>query len=111
MHYIGNELQHRMTLLDMTEKELSKITFLDEDVIHKLLNNTVAQEEIEEFDFDLICSALHCNTKYFTDVTIREKDLLFSTMNSNDTAKSVKTKAHIQQFLQDYTFINSIISE
>lgn len=111
MHYIGNELQHRMTLLGITETELSEITFLDEDLIRKVLNNTVVQEEIEEFDFDLICSALHCDTKYFTDAAIREKDLLFSTSNSKDTAKSNKIKANIQQFLQDYTFINSIISE
>lgn len=111
MHYIGNELQHRMTLLGITETELAEITFLDEDLIRKILNNTVAQKEIEEFDFDLICSALHCDTKYFTDAAIREKDLLFSMRNSKDTAKSNKIKANIQQFVQDYAFINSVIME
>lgn len=57
----------------------------------------------------LICSALHCDTHLFIDSEVRNKDLLISTMNrGTDTEKSKKVKARIQDYMNDFAFINEI---
>lgn len=112
MQYIGSELRDRMDLLGIDISTLSNITFLDEDDIRDIVNNKLAFEEIDEFDLSLICSALHCDTQYFINDEIRKKDLVISTMNrGKDTVKSKIVKAKIQDFVNDYAFINGILSE
>lgn len=112
MQYIGSELQDRMNLLGMDISTLSEMTFMDEDVINDIINNKSAYEEIDEFDLSLICSALHCDALYFVDVEVRNKDLLVSTMNrGKDSVKSKNAKAKIQDFMNDYAFINEVLLE
>ncbi len=65
MQYIGYELKNRMDMLGIDVSALSEMTFMDEDVIRDIIADTLAYEEIDEFDMSLICSALHCDTVLF----------------------------------------------
>lgn len=110
MQYIGSELQDRMNLLGIDVFALSDMTFMDEGVIRDIITNKLAYEDIEEFDLTLICSALHCDSLYFIDTEVKNRDLLVSTMNRDkDTVKSKNTKANIQDFMNDYAFVNKVL--
>jgi hypothetical protein len=112
MQYIGSELQDRMNLLGIDVPALSKMTFMDEEVINDIINNKSAYEDIDEFDMSLICSALHCDALYFVNDEVRNKDLLVSTMNrGKDSIKSKNVKAKIQDFMNDYAFVNEVLLE
>lgn len=112
MQYIGSELQDRMNLLGIDISTLSEMTFIDEEVISSIINNESAYEEIDEYDLSLICSALHCDVQYFIDVDIRNCDLLISTMNrGKDSVKSRNVKAKIQDFMNDFAFLNEVLLE
>lgn len=107
MQYIGSELQDRMNLLDIDVSDLSEITFMDEETIGDIIENRISYDDVDEFDMSLICSALHCDAQYFIDDKVRNKDLLISTMNREfDSVKSNNAKAKIQDFLNDFAFIN-----
>lgn len=112
MQYIGSELQDRMDLLGIDVSALSEMAFMDEDVINDIIEDRISYEDVDEFDMSLICSALHCDSHYFIDSEIRNKDLLVSTMNrGKDTVKSKKVKAKIQDFMNDFAFVNEILLE
>lgn len=112
MQYIGSELQDRMNLLGIDISTLSEMTFMDEEVISDIINNESAYEDIDEFDLSLICSALHCDAQYFIDGEVRNNDLLISTMNrGKDSIKSKNVKAKIQDFMNDYAFVNEVLLE
>lgn len=112
MQYIGNELCDRMNLLGIDISALSEMTFMDEETLKEILTDKQAYEEIDEFDLSLICSALHCDALYFVDGEVRKKDLLVSTMNrGKDSVKSKNVKAKIQDFVNDFAFVNEIMLE
>lgn len=112
MQYIGSELQDRMNLLGINVSTLSEITFMDEETISDIIENRLPYEDVDEFDMSLICSALHCDTQYFIDGEVRNKDLLISTMNrGKDSVKSKTVKAKIQDFMKDFAFVNEVLLE
>ena len=112
MQYIGSELQDRMNLLGINVSTLSQITFMDEEIISDIIENRLSYEDVDEFDMSLICSALHCDTLYFIDGEVRNKDLLISTMNrGKDSVKSKTVKAKIQDFMKDFAFVNEVLLE
>ncbi len=112
MQYIGSELQDRMSLLGINISALSEMTFMDEGAINDIISDKLSYEEIDEFDMSLICSALHCDAHYFIDGEVRNKDLLVSTMNrGKDSVKSKNVKAKIQDFVNDFAFVNEILLE
>ena len=112
MHYIGSELQDRMDLLGINVSTLSEITFMDEEIISDIIENRLSYEDVDEFDMSLICSALHCDTQYFIDGEVRNKDLLISTMNrGKDSVKSKTDKAKIQDFMKDFASVNEVLLE
>lgn len=112
MQYIGSELRDRMDLLGIDVSALSEITFMDEETINGIIENRISYEDVDEFDMSLICSALHCDTQYFVDSEVRKKDLLISTMNrGKDSVKSMNTKAKIQDFMNDFAFVNEVLLE
>lgn len=112
MQYIGSELQDRMNMLGISVSTLSDMTFMDEEIINGIIDNKFAFEEIDDFDFALICSALHCDTQYFVDGEVRNRDLLISTMNGGkDSVKSKIVKAKIQDFMNDFAFVNEVLLE
>ena len=107
MLYIGKEVQDRMELLGLTIKEVADKTFLEEDVVAAIINNEISLENIEEFDFSLLCSVLHCQEDFFTD-----SDLLSASMNRGlDDKKSMNVKAKLQDFMNDFAFVTDILSE
>ena len=112
MLYIGKEVQDRMELLGLTVKEVADKTFLEEDVVAAIINNEISLENIEEFDFSLLCSVLHCQEDFFTDSEARERDLLSASMNRGlDDKKSMNVKAKLQEFMNDFAFVTDILSE
>lgn len=112
MQYIGSELQDRMNLLGIDISALSEITFMDEEMISDIIENRIFYEDVDEFDMSLICSALHCAPQYFIDSEIKNKDLLISTMNrGKDSGKSTDVKAKIQDFMNDFAFVNEVLLE
>jgi hypothetical protein len=109
MHYIGKELLERIEILNISAEELSEIAFIDNSVIKKLCNNQIPFEELDDFEKELICSALHCDAEYFTDKKVRNRDLLISSMNrGKDSAKSIKVKTIIQDYMRDYAMLNKL---
>ena len=112
MLYIGKEVQDRMELLGLTVKEVADKTFLEEDVVAAIINNEISLENIEEFDFLLLCSVLHCQKDFFTDSEARERDLLSASMNRGlDDKKSMDVKAKLQDFMNGFAFVTDILSE
>ena len=112
MQYIGSVMQDRMNMLGISVSALSDMTFMNEEIINDIIDNKSAYEEIDEFDFSLICSALHCDTQYFVDGEARNRDLLISTMNwGKDSVKSRYVKAKIQDFMNDFVFVNEVLLE
>ena len=112
MEYIGKELQDKMSLLGIDVFTLAKITFMNEEIISDIIENRVSYEDIDEFDMSLICNALHCNSQYFIDDKVRNKDLLISTMNARkDSIKSKNVKVKIQDFMNDFVFVNEVMLE
>lgn len=112
MQFIGKAVQERMNVLNMDAKELASRAFIDETHIQAIINNEVALNDIDEFDFAFICSALHCNTEFFINESIRQKDLLTNVMNSGKSdEKFIKAVAKIQDFINDFNFINEVLLE
>lgn len=112
MLFIGKEVQERMNSLGLSAEELAEKTFMEYNDIQAIVDNEVALDNIDEFDFSLICSALHCKLDFFTDETVKERDLLVNAMNrGNDNKESMKVKAKIQDFINDFTFVNEILTE
>lgn len=112
MLYIGKEVQDRMDLLGLTVKEVADKTFLEEDAVIAIINNEIPLEGVEEFDFSLLCSVLHCREDFFTNPEVREKDLLSASMNRGlDDKKSMNVKAKLQDFMNDFAFVTDVLSE
>ena len=88
------------------------IPIIIEETISDIIENRLSYEDVDEFDMSLICSALHCDTQYFIDAEVRNKDLLISTMNrGKDSVKSKTVKAKIQDFMKDFAFVNEVLLE
>ena len=101
-----------MKLLNINVSTLSQITFIDKETIRDIIGNRLSYKDVDEFDMQLICSALHCDTQYFIDNEVKNKDLLISTMNNKkDSFKSRNIKAKIQDFMKDFVFVNDILLE
>ena len=112
MLYIGKDVQDRMDLLGLTVEEMADKTFLEKEMIIAIINDQIPLEEIEGFDFSLICSVLHCQEDFFTNPEAREKDLLSASMNRGlDNKQSMNVKAKLQDFMSDFAFVTEVLSE
>ena len=111
MRYIGNALKRRMDMLEINAATLAEMTFVDEEMIRKIIENKIPYEKIDNFDVDLICNALHCDEQYFEHSDIH-KDFLSEIFDKEkDSNASKKTKIKIQEFLSDFMFLNEVMSE
>lgn len=112
MLFIGKEVQERMISLGLSAEKLADEAFMDLGDIQAIINNEVDYESIDEFDMELMCNVLHCKPEYFTDNSVKEKDLLVASMNrGNDDLKSMNVKAKIQDFVNDFLFVNEVLAE
>lgn len=110
MIFIGNELQKRMTILGLNVKELADKTFSDAKDIQAIIDNKAEFNSIDKFDLALICSVLHCTPEFFTDETVRKRDLLENTVDGGkENKESIRVKAKLQDLINDFNFLNEII--
>lgn len=112
MFFVGLDMQIRMNLLGLSVKEVADKAFLEEEYIEAILHNKVALNNIDEFDLNLLCSILRCKPEYFTNRSEQLRDLLYTSINSkNDTQQSKMVKTKIQDFMNDYNFVNETLLE
>ena len=99
MRYIGKELRDRIDLLGIDVQTLAENTFMDVEILNTIIDDKLAFEDIDEFNFTLICSALHCNPLYFLDEKVKKQDLLIFSMNKKyDTVKIESSKSSYSGF-------------
>lgn len=112
--YIGELLKQRMNLLGYTDiYDLSKESLVATDVIEDILNDKIQYENIDELDIDLISQTLYCNSQYWIDKKIRDKDWII-VMNKDKDITSIKANTKIgelQQFSKDFKFLKDIEEE
>ncbi len=108
-HYIGKEFSSRMDSLGLNSSSLADMTFMSKESINRIINDEIVYEDIDEFDMSLICNVLHCDPLFFVDEDVRKNDLLYSTMNrGEDTVKSRIVKAKIQDYMNDFSFLERV---
>jgi hypothetical protein len=106
VNYIGADFKARMDLFNYNISSLSEKSFVEEDIIQAILDNNISYDEIDEFDLNLLCSLLHCRPEYFINEKIRNNDLLIGSKNRGvDNDKSRDVKAKIQDFVNDFIFL------
>lgn len=112
MLFIGSEVKARMDSLGLTVETLASKSFFELEDVKTIIDNKIALEDIDEYDFQLLCSVLHCKPEFFKDPSIREKDLLVATMNrGTDNKKSIAVKVKIQDFMNDFVLVNEVLAE
>ena len=99
-----------MDMLEIDAATLAEMSFVDEEIIRKIIENKIPYEKIDKFDLALICNVLHCDEQYFkySDVCRDFLDRVFD--KEKDSNASKKTKIKIQDFLNDFMFINGVVS-
>ena len=110
MHFIGKDLKTRMNALFLNEEELAEKAYIDRAVIQGICADEIALEDVDAFDFELLCSVLHCTPAFFTDIAVKEKDFLVALRNKHDTKKTVYAKVSMQDFVNDFTFVNEVLA-
>lgn len=110
MRYIGNTLKRRMDMLEINAATLAEMTFMDECLIRNIINNKIPYEKIDKFNMALICNFLHCDEQYFAHPNIHNDFLDRILDKEKDSIKSKKIKIKIQDFLNDFMFINGVVS-
>jgi hypothetical protein len=110
MHFIGKDLQYRMNALFLNEEELAEKAYINRAVIQGICANEIPLEDVDAYDFELLCGVLHCTSAFFTDKDVREKDLLVALSNKHDTKTTVYAKVRMQDFVNDFTFVNEVLA-
>lgn len=109
--YIGDTLKKRMDILEIDAATLAEMAFMDAEVVKNIVNNKIPYEKIDQFDMALISSALHCNEQYF-EYPDTHNDFLGKVIDKEkDSDASKKAKIKIQDFLNDFIYVNKIMSE
>ena len=108
----GCLVKERMELLDMDINSLSDETFVEIETLENIIEEKISLKDIEEFDMNMIASALYCTPEYFIDESIREKDIINNSLNRRaDNSVSILMKGKIQNFVRDFIFIQGITQE
>ncbi len=112
--YIGGLLKQRMNLLGYTDiYDLSKDSLVATDVIEDILDDKMQYEDIDKLNIQFISEALYCETKYWIDKKVRDKDWIIA-MNKNKDITSIKANIKIgelQQFSKDFQFLKNIAED
>lgn len=105
-NHFAKNIRKRMKTFGITTDQLSELTFMQKEDIQDIIKGHIKPEQIDEFDLALICSALHC-----TEEMLMSKTNLLHKPHKSDTKKSIRVKAHIQEFINDMAFLHNILSE
>ena len=109
---LGYLVKERMGLFDFNIKALSEQTFIEMETLASIIEEKTSINDIDEFDINMIASALYCTPEYFIDESIREKDIINNALNRGaDNNVSILIKGKIQNFVRDFIFIQGIIKE
>lgn len=96
----------------MNLSELAQETFIDIRIIENILNDEINYDEIDQFDRELISSALLCQPNYWIDSKVREKDIVNASLNRGiNDFNTNKIKAKVQQCTSDLFFLQSLIEK
>lgn len=110
--YIGKLLKERMEMLNVTPADVVSQSFLDFNLLKKIMNDEIELENIDDFSLALLSGVLHCKPEYFSDSAVREKDLVYVAKNKKgETIKSMQTRAKIQTFVNDMGFVEEVQKE
>lgn len=106
---LGEILKERMDLLSINSQELSNKVFMEEESLIKIIDGTMSLADIDEFDLDMIASALKTKKEYFYDESFRKSDFIISSHNRGAESKeSIKVKLFLQEFIDNLLFIEEI---
>lgn len=109
MTCIGKDMRERMELLGLTEDGLAEKAVLERDTVDAILRDEVAFEEIDPFDMALLCNALCRKPDFFTDESVKERDLVSaSDRPASDDEKSRNVKARIGDFMNDFALVEEV---
>lgn len=107
--YIGNVLKQRMKDLKITKDQLIEESFVDDEVVEGLLDDTLSISDVEIDDIEFIAEVLYCTPEYFTSDEKRHEDILSSCLNrGKNSLKSNYVKVRIQSIMEDFEFMNDI---
>lgn len=67
MHFIGKDLKSRMNALFLNEEELAEKASIDRAIIQGICADKIPLEDVDAFDFEWLCSVLHCTPAFFTE--------------------------------------------
>lgn len=97
-----------MDALGVSIHELSKDTFIEEEVLGGVLGEELPFEALSEFNVSILCNALHINKR-----TLEKdyEDLLTQTESASDTVSSRQAKAKIQDYMEDLSFVDEVERE
>ncbi len=110
--FIGNLLKERLEMLDMTPADVVNQSFLDMDLIRKILNDEIELENIDYFSLSILCNVLHCKPEYFSEPGIREKDLVYAGKGQKyESPESMRVRANLQTFVNDFGFVQEVQKE
>lgn len=100
----------RMKMVGLDDvKILSEKSFVDEEIIEKICAGELSLSQIDDFDFDLLCSTLKCEREYFCSEEVRKNDILSASLNrGEDDPKTIKIKLKLQEFMNDFIFLDSL---
>ena len=106
---LGNLIKGRMELFNMDMASLSTASFVDIETLRHILADDL-EEEIDEFDINMIASSLYCTPEYFRDDGVRARDIVTNSLNRGiENTKSIFSKAKIQNLVRDFVFIQEIM--
>lgn len=107
--FIGDTLKQRMLSLGYDMNRLSKESTVDIHIVNGLLKNALSIKQVHEVDMDYICQVLMCEPIYFTNSSIREKDMVYN--SPKQEVKSNRIKANLISFASDFGFIMELSRE
>lgn len=110
--YIGKLLKERIEMLNITPADIVNQSFLDTDLVRKILNDEIELEDIDYFSLSILCSVLHCKPEYFSEPGVREKDLVYVGRGQEfESSESMKVRANLQTFVEDFGFVQEVQKE
>ena len=74
---IGNELNDRLDALGISFGEFCDMTMLDYSTLYDISVNKIDLEDIDEFDLEVISNVLYCTPDYFSDLSVRNNDVVY----------------------------------
>ena len=109
--YIGELLKARLNMFGLSKEQFAENCMFDIEYINAILDNKVSLEEIDDFDLDVISTALFCTPEYFSDENARKQDVVFSSCNrGKDTSRSNYAKGRLQKYMRDMLMLKEALN-